>query len=306
MGRIKMSQKLTSVIFFGSGPVAAKSLSLLLPDFEIEAVITKPKTISEMKKVVPKTLVYSAADKQELNQLLANNSFKSSLAVLIDFGIIVSQSVIDHFSDGIINSHFSLLPEWRGADPITFAILSGQKQTGISLMLLVEKMDEGPLLAQVAYKIPDETTTPELTNGLIELSASTLKSVVPLYLSHKISPVSQDIGNIAGEKRPSYSRKLTKEDGVINWTKPALQLEREIRAFIEWPKSYFKLGDKEIIVTQVEPTSDSVQPPGYIRIEGRRLYVYCGTGSLEIKKLKPAGKPEMSAEAFLAGYRQLL
>jgi methionyl-tRNA formyltransferase len=259
-----------------------------------------------MKKVLPKTPVFAVSDKQELNELLMNEGFKSSIAILIDFGIIVSQSDIDHFPDGIVNSHFSLLPEWRGADPITFAILSGQKQTGVSLMLLVEKMDEGPLLAQAAYRIPDGATTPELTRALIELSASTLKSVVPLYLSRKISPVSQDTGNIFGEKRPTYSRKLTKEDGVINWAKPAVRIEREIRAFIEWPKSHFSVGDKEIIVTQVKVTDDTGQPPGYLRVEPRRLYVYCGEGSLEIKKLKPAGKPEMTIEAFLAGYRHIL
>src|SRR6202000_1513764 len=89
----------------------------------------------------------TAATRRELGTLFVGASFKSNVAVLIDFGIIVSQSVIDFFPNGIINSHFSLLPEWRGADPITFAILSGQKQTGVSLMLVVEAMDEGPLLA---------------------------------------------------------------------------------------------------------------------------------------------------------------
>lgn len=301
-----MIQKLPKIVFFGSGPVAARSLELLLPSFDVEAVITKPATADEMKGVAPRTPINTVSDRNELDQLLANQAFKSTVAILIDFGIIVSQSVIDHFSSGIINSHFSLLPNLRGADPITFAILNGQKQTGVSLMLLVEKMDEGPLLAQASYAIPDGATTPELTSALIELSATELKTVLPLYLSGEIVQVSQDNGNINGDKKPTYSRKLTKEDGIIVWTKPALQLEREIRAFNEWPKSHTTLANREIIVTQAALSNKQGQPPGGVSVEGQQLYVYCGDGSIEIKSLKPVGKPEMSAAAFLAGYRQLL
>ena len=299
-----VTKKIDSVIFFGSGPVAAKSLGLLLPVYSVEAVITKPKTISQMKAIAPKIPVHSVSDRQELDQLILKLEFKSKIAILIDFGIIVSQSVIDYFPKGIINSHFSLLPQLRGADPITFAILSGQKQTGVSLMLLVEKMDEGPLLAQASYTIPKEATTTELTKALIDLSASELKLIVPLYLHNELTPVPQDQGNIAGIKEASYSRKLTKQDGIIDWAKPAAQLEREVRAFIEWPKSQTTLAGREVIVTQATVSPKNGQAPGSVIIEEKHLYVYCGEGSLEIKRLKPAGKPEMSAAAFLAGYRQ--
>src|SRR5690606_13053936 len=122
------------VVFFGSGPVAAKSLENMLPDFEIVAVVTKPKpahhrgnfpviNVAENNNLP----LYRVTNKQELTELIRTKPFKSEVAILIDFGIIVSQEVIDYFPKGIINSHFSLLPEWRGADPITFAILSGQK-----------------------------------------------------------------------------------------------------------------------------------------------------------------------------------
>src|SRR5882672_4684555 len=103
-----------------------------------------------MRSVVPTNVpVVTASNKTELDSLLGQLHFTSRLGVLIDFGVIVSQKAIDHFDLGIINSHFSILPEWRGADPITFSILSGQEETGVSLMLLVRAMDEGPLLAQV-------------------------------------------------------------------------------------------------------------------------------------------------------------
>ncbi len=287
-----------SITFFGSGPVAAKSLALLADSFQIEAIITKPATLEQMRQIAPKARTLAAANRAELDTLIATNKFSSRLAVLVDFGIIVSQKVIDSFELGIVNSHFSLLPEWRGADPISFAILSGQKQTGVSLMLLVEAMDEGPLLAQSPFDIPAKMTTPELTAALIELSNASLKLIVPKYLTGEITPVPQtEVSNTA----TSYSRKLTKEDGLIDWNKPAAVLEREIRAFIDWPKSRTQLGKVEVIITSANATSVKLAS-GEIRTSDNRLLVGTGDGSLDIGRLKPAGKKEMTASEFLRGY----
>jgi len=170
----KMSEP---IVFFGSGPVAAESLRLLYEHTSIEAVVTKPRAAHHKGDVPVIALaeklglpVLTATDKRSLNELFATQPAKSKLAVLIDFGIIISQQVIDYFPLGIINSHFSLLPEWRGADPITFSILSGQQHTGVSLMVLTAGMDEGPLLAQAPYDITPDIDTPHLTSDLIELS----------------------------------------------------------------------------------------------------------------------------------------
>src|SRR5688572_20047531 len=124
------------IVFFGSGPVAAESLRLLGQSFEIEAIVTKPSTTREMGAAAGSARLLTVENRHELDVLISEHPFESEVGVLIDFGIIVSQKVIDYFPKGIINSHFSLLPEWRGADPITFSILSGQKKTGVSLMLL--------------------------------------------------------------------------------------------------------------------------------------------------------------------------
>jgi methionyl-tRNA formyltransferase len=206
---------------------------------------------------------------------------------------------------GIINSHFSLLPEWRGADPITFAILSGQKQTGVSLMLLDERMDEGSLIAQSVCDISSDETTKSLTSKLIQISDSMLKTAVPLYLRHEATPISQDQDNIVGNKIPSYSRRLTKDDGIIDWTKSAVQLEREIRAYSEWPKSRTILANREVIIINAA-VNDMTGKPGIVLINNKQLFVHCGQDTLEITRLKPAGKAEMSTEAFLAGYRKFI
>jgi methionyl-tRNA formyltransferase len=302
-----MTKTSETIVFFGSGPVAAESLRLLAQDFQIEAVITKPRAAHHKGEVpvlaVAEELglrILTATDKQSLDRVFEQKPVQSQLAILVDFGIIVSQEVIDYFPLGIVNSHFSLLPEWRGADPITFSILSGQKRTGVSLMLLVEAMDEGPLLGYGEYELSPTATTPELTDDLIKLSYELLKSIVPAYIAGSAAPHPQENMIV-----PTYSRKLTKQDGILDWHKPAAELEREIRAFIEWPKSHARLSGVDVIITQAHVAPEA-GTPGTVAIQGKLLCVYCSDQSLVIDKLKPAGKKEMTGEAFIAGYKRLL
>lgn len=299
------------IVFFGSGPVAAKSLALLRADFSIEAVITKPATAAEMSRACPGVPVHTVHDRRSLDALCAATPLASRCAVLVDFGIIVSREVISSFPLGIVNSHFSLLPQWRGADPISFAILSGQAETGVSLMLLVEAMDEGPLLAQAVQPIPPDATTPQLTDLLVYLSDAMLKAVLPAYLDGTAAPAPQEAASLLGNVPATYSRKLAKEDGILDWRKPAAQLECEVRAFIGWPKSRTILAGKDVIITaahvagfEFHTAGDAV---GTVFIPpGGGIGVACSEGALIIDRLKPAGKPEMSAAAFLAGHKHLL
>ena len=305
MSEIILSSGKPRVVFFGSGPVATKSLRLLRQHCIIEAIITKPATANEMSSACPDTLTHSVNNKSELDELINTKPFQSDLAILIDFGIIVSQHVIDSFKNGIINSHFSLLPQWRGADPITFSILSGQTKTGVSLMLLDEGMDTGKILVQKSLPIEPTDTGPYLTNKLINLSDTLRQQTIPGYL----------LGNIKSRSQPhpdraTYSRKLTKEDGILDFNKPAIQLEREIRAFIEWPKSRTVIACKDVIITQAYtvPIIGASQEPGDVTIvpETKSLGIATANGTLWIEALKPAGKKEMTAAAFLAGHGQNL
>jgi methionyl-tRNA formyltransferase len=305
-----MKKSKTSLVFFGSGPVAAESLRLLALIFDIESVITKPSTEREMRSVCVNSPLLKVSNKTELDTLISEHNFSSKLAVLIDFGIIVSQKVIDKFPYGIINSHFSLLPELRGADPISFAILEGKEKTGVSLMLLVEAMDEGPILSIGEETLNGNETTPELTNRLIKLSDTLLQNTIPKYLSGEIKPTDQKNIEKESNRKPSYTRKLTKSDGVIDWQKPAIQLEREIRAYTDWPKSSAKLGGVELIITKAYtvPSNSPDSKPGEIMYvpETKSLGVETKNGTLYIEKLKPIGKKEMDIAGFLAGYKDRL
>lgn len=300
-----MQKKKISFVFFGSGPVAAESLRLLADSFTIEAVVTKPTTKQQMSEVLPGVEVHCVSDKNELDALFTTNLFTSQLGVLIDFGIIVSNKIIDYFEYKIINSHFSLLPELRGADPISFAILEGKEKTGVSLMQLVEAMDEGPIVSIAEHELDGTESTPELTQSLITLSNTLLQNSIPAYLAGDIESVDQNFIENKFNRKPSYTRKLTKADGLIDWNKPAHQLEREIRAFAGWPKSYTTLNEIDCVITNVS-ILDASGTPGSLFIQNKKLCVYCMDGALQINTIKPAGKKEMDSEGFLAGYKERL
>ncbi len=313
---MREGQMKNSVVFLGSGPVAAKCLESLVKNFEVEAVVTKQKpahhrgdfpVITLAEKLCLKVLF--ANTKAELDEVFNTKPVTSKLAVVIDYGVIISQAVIDYFPLGIINSHFSLLPEWRGADPITFSILSGQKMTGVSIMLISAGLDEGPLLALGEQPISEDDTTETLTDKLIVLSDALLRDSVPKYVSGESKGVPQEEVSRLLDKPflVTHSRKTKKEDGVLDFGKPAVELEREVRAYSEWPKSRTRLGDVEVIVTKAKTVSgaagDTSHEVGVIILgDDGTLSIQTSEGLFLIEKLKPAGKKEMTARDFLLGY----
>ncbi len=285
-----------SIVFFGTGPVSRQCLDGIAGHFDLEAIITKPDSVSPHGRTHPTPVkdwagehnipLHQPADKSELAALVTPGHFTSRAGLVVDYGLIIPESVIATFPLGIINSHFSLLPEWRGADPITFALLSGQPVTGVSLMRIVPTLDEGDLLAQTEYPLPPGITISVLTQALGSLSNELLISKLPDYLDGILQPYPQD-----SSKPITYSRKLTKADGTIDWTKPAARLEREIRAYQGWPGSRTTLEDTEVTITAAH-TSNTPREP---------LACPTSDGYLVIDRLKPAGKREMSSAEFLAG-----
>lgn len=292
-----MNQSL-KIVFFGSGPVASATLESLVTSFDVEAVITKPKpphhrgSVPVLEFAEQHSLkTFTPANKRELTKLLEATKFQSPVGVVVDYGIIIEKPVIDSFSKGIVNSHFSLLPQWRGADPITFSILSGQPETGVSLMVINEKLDEGDLIAQQKLPLPATITTPELTDQLVTLSNEMLKEYLPKYVAGKAKTYPQP------NETPSYSRRLTKEDGQLDpANKPASALEREVRAFTGWPKSHINVLGHDIVVTRAHASSTA---------SPSELSVKCADGSLLVidELVAPSGR-KMDGAAFLRGYKK--
>lgn len=296
------------IVFFGSGPVAAASLEYLashLPStgVRIEAVITKRNRsrapfapVENVAGAHSLPLLY--ADKRaEVDTLLAEHNLASTCAILVDYGVIISGKAIDRFERGILNSHFSLLPRWRGADPITFAVLEGDSESGVSLMFINENLDDGLLLNQEVCPLDPRETTSSLTTKLVALSNKMLVRDFPKYLTGELTPYPQPKNGGDAYR----SRQLTKEDGLLDWHKPAVVLERQIRAFDQWPKSYTMLNGLSLTITEAAVV-DRSGVPGTAVVENKQLVVHCGEDALSIQKLKPANRGEMDIAGFLAGY----
>jgi methionyl-tRNA formyltransferase len=297
-----------SLVFFGTGPVSLAALEYLSRYFEIEAIITKPDQTGPGGRAMPHPVrdwakvheiqLFQPVDKAALTQLVKSEHFRSQVGLVVDYGLILPESVIKAFPLGLINSHFSLLPKLRGADPITFAILQGETQTGVSIMQVVAALDEGPVLAQSRYALPADITVGELTQALSDLSNQLLVETIPKYLAGQLKPWPQDPA-----APPTYTKKLSKTDGVIDWTKPAAQLEREVRAYLGWPGSQATLAGASVIITAAH-TADATGQPGQPSVTpAKELCVFCGQDALIIDRLKPAGKPEMTTQAYLAGHK---
>jgi len=285
-----------SIVFFGTGPVAADSLRSLIKNFHIELIITKapsphhkgPAPVEELAKTSKLPLAF-ASNKTELDQLFSHAKFQSRLGIIVDYGVIVSPKVINGFPLGIINSHFSLLPEWRGADPITFAILKGHPTTGVSLMLVAPQLDTGDLIVQEPLDIDPADTTPSLTQKLVNLSNQLLAKYIPLYLSGQAKPYPQD-----NSKHATYSRRLTKADSQLNpTTMTATECERHVRAFLDFPKSKLTLLGIPCTITAAH-VADSPQTS---------LDPKCIDGKyLVIDQLIPANSKPMTTKDFLNGH----
>jgi methionyl-tRNA formyltransferase len=220
----------------------------------------------------------------------------AAAGILIAYGKLVPQEIIDIFPQGIINIHPSLLPKRRGSTPIENTILYGEKETGVSLMQLATEMDAGPLYSQEVIPIKGDETKQVLADLLLNTGANLLLKYLPSILDGNTQPNPQDKIDV------TYDKQIKKDVSELDVTKPAAQLEREIRAYAGWPRSRIKLGTTEVIVTKAH-VSKIGGTVGTLWLDEGQLGVHCSEGTLIIDNLIPPGKKEMSATAFLAGYK---
>ena len=305
-----MNQKLNKIVFFGSGDLAAKSLKLITENFDVEAVITKAAKNSFQKELPVYDLsenlgipTFTVLTKTDVDKVFENNSFNSTVGILIDFGIIINNKVINYFPKGIINSHFSILPEWRGPDPITFSILSGQTTTGVSLMRIVDRMNEGPLIGFKEIKISPEATNTLLSNQLIDLSNQLINYYLPDYINNTEFEIFEQ--NKTGRK-VSYSSLLKKNDGKIDFSNNAAVIERQIRAFEIWPKSKTTLNNTDIIISKAHILELNGSPSEFFIYKNSFVGFFCKQGSIVIDELVPAGKKKMTSESYINGHKEQL
>jgi len=305
------------VVFMGSPAFATPALqALILNKYDIKAVYTQPdKKTGRGQRIAACAVKQFAAeaglrviqpesfrDPAEVEMLAG---FKPDIIIVAAYGQILPETVLKIPPYKCINIHPSLLPRYRGPSPVATAILNGDTQTGVSIMLIERKVDSGPVIAQKAVDIKDDDTTGSLTGRLAETGAQLLVDTLPAWASGTIQPVAQD------ESQASHTRMERKEDGTLDWSWTAVQLWRKVRACNPWPGSYVEWMDARIKIMETVPllavekgtVGQVVELP---RGEVTRVAVRTGDGLLGLIRIQPEGKREMTAADFMVGHRNFI
>ncbi|MFA6919042.1 MAG: methionyl-tRNA formyltransferase [Patescibacteria group bacterium] len=332
-----MNEKI-KIVFFGTPEFAANYLQSLLSDsdFDIIGVVTQPDKPAGRNQEIIFSPVKQIAKEKEIKvfqpEILKNNleiidqlkNIKPDLFVVVAYGSIIPQEILDIPKFGVINVHPSLLPKYRGASPIQSALLAGEKKTGVTIMLIDAKMDHGSILTQKEIELTGEETNDYLHKKIADTAADLLGKTVKDYLSGKIKPQEQD------HSLATFCKVIDKSQAQINWSDSAQEIKQKIYAFYPWPgtwtmwnpptpKGYpprlseagVEAGSKRIKlfppveILKTKNTSFAKATgvkPGEAFLSGKNLAIICGQNALIIHKLQIEGKKEMLAEEFIRGY----
>jgi len=300
-------------IFIGTPDFALPALKSLArdTDFLIKAVITQPDMPAGRNLTPTPPPVKELALKynlevwqpQAITQVLDNiRDLEPDLIVVAAYAQIIPEAILNIPRYGCINVHASLLPRYRGASVIQAPILNNDKETGVTIMLMDKTLDTGPILYQEALPIAEDETALTLSDKLAELSGKILTPAIKKYIQGKLTPQIQD------STKSTYVKMLKKENGIVDWTKSAVEIERLVRAMTSWPSAWTWIKGKQmkILAVDQEPLNLNTYKPGKTFIYNNCLAVQCGTDALIIKRLKMEGKNEISGEDFVRGYQDLL
>lgn len=300
-----------NIIFAGSGEFACPILESLAQDFKISLVITQPDRPADKGNHLKETPIKKVA--KELNLHIETPSrlehldevikdINPAVLVVTDYGAMIQPSTLAIPEKGVINIHPSLLPKYRGPSPIQSTLLNGDETTGTTFMLIDEKMDHGPILAQFKHQLEPNVSAVQLKQDLAKLSALHLPKILNEYLEGKIIPQPQQ------HELATFCKLIKKTDGLIVDSDTVSQVKNKIRAFQPWPGVWInqethgktlrvnilELGDKILL----EQTSN--KPTLYT--QDKELYLRLSDGAIVIQSLKPEGKKAMTASEFLNGY----
>ncbi len=297
------------IVFAGTPEFAADHLKALLnSEHQLVAVYTQPDrpagrgqqlTASPVKQLAQQHQlpVYQPANFKaaEAQQQLA--ALKADVMVVVAYGLLLPQSVLDTPRLGCINVHGSLLPRWRGAAPIQRAIWAGDHQTGITIMQMDKGLDTGAMLSKVEFSISDADTSASLYQKLAQLGPQALVAALNQLPALQQQAESQD------ERQACYAAKLSKDEALLDFDKTAAQLEREIRAFNPWPISVLAHGSHRIKIwsAHLEPDIEPASPGQVLALNRQGLKIATAEGVLVITRLQPPGKKPMSIADFLNG-----
>jgi methionyl-tRNA formyltransferase len=299
------------IVFMGSPPFAVPSLEVLHASrHQIAAVVTQPDRPGGRSLRLQSPAVKIAAHQFGIPVLQPSTTktpefleevaaFQPDALVVVAYGEILKRSLLELPPRGAINLHASLLPKYRGAAPIPWAILHGESETGATTMLIAEKMDAGPVLLQEKCPIHSYDTSGSLSKRISVMGAPLLKKTIDLLERNEITPIAQE------ETQASLAPKLKKENGVVDWNKTADWISRQIRAFDPWPGTFTMFQEIQVKLWLGNAVQQETSLPTgtIIHVEKKGILVACGEGTvLQIVELQPENKARMSVSDFVNGY----
>jgi methionyl-tRNA formyltransferase len=308
----------TRIIFMGTPQFALPILQALIDgDWgPIVAVVTQPDRPKGRGRQLQPSAVKELAQASDLPVMepvsmrtpdvqAELRALQPEIIVVAAFGQILPPSVLELPPFGCINVHASLLPRWRGAAPVAAAILAGDDSTGVTIMKMDVGLDTGPILSQRSLEISPDDTRESLTIRLARLGADLFRDTLPDWLAGNIQPQAQD------EALVTHAPRIKKDQGLIDWSKPAADIARQVRAFYPWPGAFTHWQNKPVKILgaaaserRQDESSDLI--PGTVIVGPDGLAVVTGRGNLYLKQVQPAGKRPMLADDFARGARDFV
>lgn len=313
-----MQKNKTNIVFMGTPDFSIPVLEglLELENFQVSGVVTQPDKKAGRGGEIKQSPVKILAKKYNLPVLQPEKitdeaiaeikSFNPDVIVVAAYGHIIPKKLLDLPKYKCINVHGSLLPKYRGASPIQWAILEGEKETGITIMLMDEKMDHGAILEQAKIQIDEEETSASLFVKMSSLSKQVIKDVLPLFVEGKLKPRVQD------ELKASFTKILSKDDGHIFWSQTAEEIERKVRALDPWPSCFSFYGSPmarlKILQASIRSFSNKENLPlgQVVLTDDKKIGVIASKDLLVLEILQLEGKKKMASHDFLNGYPEII
>ena len=300
---------MTKIIFMGTPAFSAPILRMLVEQgYDVAAVVTQPDRPVGRKRILTPTPVKEEAlrlglpvlqpeklkNPDELQQVL---NLSPDLIITAAFGQILPSELLESPSLGAINVHASLLPDYRGGAPIHQAIMDGRKETGVTIMYMVDKLDAGDIISQIAVPIQRADHTGGMFEKLSDAGTKLLKETLPSILNGTNKRIPQD------ESKVTYARNISREQERIDWNRSAEEIYNQVRGLHPWPVAYtsFKEATMKIWWAEIAEGTTTGRPGEVVKLAEDAIHVQTGKGILAITELQPAGKKRMAAKDYLTG-----
>ena len=299
------------IVFMGTPEIAAVTLKELLqgPD-PVVGVVTQPdrpagrgqKTISSPVRGVAESHGVPVIAPEKIRDpgfLATLNDWNPQIIVVVAFGRILPATILDLAPHGCVNVHYSLLPKYRGAAPAAWTIINGEEKGGVTTMRLEQKMDAGPIYLQEESAVAPDETTASLQDKLTPVGARLLLETIRRLKHGTLAPRTQD------EAKATFAPMIKKEDGLIDWSRSAAEIERRVRGFTPWPSAYTHLRGKLMKVhrAKVIATTERGNPGEIIRADGNGFWVATGSGALSLEEVQLENRKRLLGVEFLKGAR---